>query len=81
MLSLLPHAEKDIKVEPKQNKGNALNELIQLPFLRGIDLLIYFYPARWILLPLTHGNKLYKPQLLISSLIKYACLKILLRYC
>jgi hypothetical protein len=26
-------------------------------------------------------NKLYKPQLLISSLIKYACLKILLRYC
>uniref|UniRef100_A0A804MGC3 Uncharacterized protein n=1 Tax=Zea mays TaxID=4577 RepID=A0A804MGC3_MAIZE len=26
--------EKDIKVEPKQNKGNALNELIQLPFLR-----------------------------------------------
>ncbi|KAL5650299.1 hypothetical protein ACJX0J_012127, partial [Zea mays] len=25
----------DIKVEPKQNKGNALNELIQLPFLRA----------------------------------------------
>jgi hypothetical protein len=48
MLSLLPHAEKDIKVEPKQNKGNALNELIQLPFLRGIDLLICFYLARWI---------------------------------
>jgi hypothetical protein len=48
MLSLLPHAEKDIKVEPKQNKGNAANELIQLPFLRGIDLLICFYPARWI---------------------------------
>ena len=50
-------------------QGNTLNEVLQLPFLRGIDLLIFFfYPARWILLALTHGNKLYKPQLLISSL-------------
>uniref|UniRef100_A0A804NSR5 Brix domain-containing protein n=2 Tax=Zea mays TaxID=4577 RepID=A0A804NSR5_MAIZE len=30
VLSLLPHAKKDSKVESKQSKGNALNELLEL---------------------------------------------------
>ena len=30
ILSLLPHAKKDSKVESKQSKGNALNELLEL---------------------------------------------------
>ena len=32
VLSLLPHTKKDNKVESKQSKGNALNELLQLSF-------------------------------------------------
>lgn len=30
ILSLLPHAKKDSKVESKQSKGSALNELLEL---------------------------------------------------
>jgi len=30
VLSLLPHAKKDSKVESKQSKGSALNELVEL---------------------------------------------------
>ncbi|KAG0523185.1 hypothetical protein BDA96_07G102300 [Sorghum bicolor] len=32
VLSLLPHTKNDNKVESKQSKGNALNELLQLSF-------------------------------------------------
>jgi ribosome biogenesis protein BRX1 len=30
VVSLLPHAKKDSKVESKQSKGAALNELVEL---------------------------------------------------
>ena len=30
VLSMLPHAKKDSKVESKQSKGNALNEMLEL---------------------------------------------------
>jgi ribosome biogenesis protein BRX1 len=39
VVSLLPHAKKDSKVESKQSKGGQLNELVEL---RGCSSCLFF---------------------------------------
>lgn len=48
VVSLLPHAKKDSKVESKQSKGNALNELLELRNCSSclfFEVYIYTYTA------------------------------------
>ena len=64
VVSLLPHAKKDSKVESKQSKGSALNELVEL---RSCSSCLFFevlhtYYARCLLASLMEIVYLRPPQ-------------------